>query len=110
MKTALWTWDGSLDRLHHALYVQCREQAGREASPTAAITRAPGLRPPATLPRPMAATFPDNIRPGYRRSVGSNHHPDKAILNIGSQCRIDHKLDGSKNLRNVRSCRFINGT
>ena len=33
----LWTWDGTLDRLHHALYVQCREQAGREASPTAAI-------------------------------------------------------------------------
>ena len=33
----LWTWDGTLDRLHHALYVACREQAGREASPTAAI-------------------------------------------------------------------------
>jgi transposase len=33
----LWTWDGTLERLHHALYVQCREQAGREASPTAAI-------------------------------------------------------------------------
>jgi transposase len=33
----LWSWDGTLDRLHHALYVKCREQAGREASPTAAI-------------------------------------------------------------------------
>jgi transposase len=33
----LWSWDGTLDRIHHALYVQCREQAGREASPTAAI-------------------------------------------------------------------------
>ena len=32
-----WSWDGTLDRIHHALYVQCREQAGREASPTAAI-------------------------------------------------------------------------
>jgi transposase len=32
-----WEWDGTLTRLHHALYVQCREQAGREASPTAAI-------------------------------------------------------------------------
>ncbi|MEH2560646.1 IS5 family transposase [Bradyrhizobium sp. AZCC 2289] len=21
----LWTWDGTLDRIHHALYVQCRE-------------------------------------------------------------------------------------
>jgi len=33
----LWTWDGTLDRMHHALYEQCREQSGREASPTAAI-------------------------------------------------------------------------
>ena len=32
-----WRHDGTLDRLHHALYVRCREQAGREASPTAAI-------------------------------------------------------------------------
>lgn len=32
-----WDWDGTLMRIHHALYVQCREAAGREASPTAAI-------------------------------------------------------------------------
>ena len=32
-----WEWDGTLGRIHHALYVLCREQAGREASPTAAI-------------------------------------------------------------------------
>ena len=24
----LWTWDGTLKRLHHTLYVQVREQAG----------------------------------------------------------------------------------
>jgi transposase len=33
----LWSWEGTLDRIHHALYVECRERAGREASPTAAI-------------------------------------------------------------------------
>ena len=33
----LWTYDGTLQRIHHALYEQCREQAQREASPTAAI-------------------------------------------------------------------------
>src|SRR5215831_4271482 len=33
----LWTWDGTLERIHHALYVAVREQAGREASPTTAI-------------------------------------------------------------------------
>jgi len=33
----LWSWDGTLDRIHNALYVKCRERAEREASPTAAI-------------------------------------------------------------------------
>jgi transposase len=33
----LWDYDGTLDRIHHALYVRCREQTAREASPTAAI-------------------------------------------------------------------------
>jgi transposase len=33
----LWSWDGTLDRIHHTLYVECREQGEREASPTAAI-------------------------------------------------------------------------
>ena len=33
----LWSCDGTLDRIHHALYVECREQAEREASPSAAI-------------------------------------------------------------------------
>ena len=33
----LWSCDRTLDRIHHALYVACREQAEREASPTAAI-------------------------------------------------------------------------
>jgi transposase len=33
----LWNWDGTLERVHFALYVAVREQEGREASPTAAI-------------------------------------------------------------------------
>lgn len=33
----LWDWDGTLERIHHELYVHCRERAGREASPTAGI-------------------------------------------------------------------------
>jgi transposase len=32
-----WDYDGTLDRIHHALYVKCRELAERDASPTAAI-------------------------------------------------------------------------
>ena len=33
----LWDWDGTLDRIHHTLYVAVREQAGREVSPSVAI-------------------------------------------------------------------------
>jgi transposase len=33
----LWNWDGTLDEIHYALYLQCREKAEREASPTACI-------------------------------------------------------------------------
>lgn len=33
----LWSYDGTLDRIHDELYVKCREKMGREASPTAAI-------------------------------------------------------------------------
>ena len=33
----LWNWDGTLVRIHHALYMQCREAMGREASPTACV-------------------------------------------------------------------------
>jgi transposase len=33
----LWSWDGTLERIHHELYVTCREREEREASPTAAI-------------------------------------------------------------------------
>lgn len=33
----LWDWNGTLDRIHEALYATVREVAGREASPRAAI-------------------------------------------------------------------------
>jgi len=33
----LWSWDGTLERIHDALYLRCREAASREPSPTAAI-------------------------------------------------------------------------
>ena len=32
-----WEWDGTLLRIHHALYEAVREQAGKQASPSAAI-------------------------------------------------------------------------
>jgi transposase len=32
-----WDLDGTIERIHHALYVEVREAAGREAGPTTAI-------------------------------------------------------------------------
>lgn len=63
-----WTRYGVLDRIHHALLVQCREMEGREASPTAAVidtqavkaTEKGGPMPirPATMParKPRASS------------------------------------------------------
>ena len=39
-----WRSDGTLERMHHALYVKCREQATREASPTAAVIDAQSVK------------------------------------------------------------------
>ena len=35
-----WGWDGTLGRIHHALHVECRELAEREASPMPCIPEA----------------------------------------------------------------------
>jgi transposase len=32
-----WDYDGTLEQIHHTLYVQCRDLAERSASPTAAV-------------------------------------------------------------------------
>jgi transposase len=39
-----WDWDGTLERIHYALYVQCREQAERDTSPTVAIIDSQSVR------------------------------------------------------------------
>ena len=40
----LWDWDGTLGRIHHALDVEVREKAGREARPTTAIMDSQSVR------------------------------------------------------------------
>jgi hypothetical protein len=32
-----WNYDGTVEKIHHTLYVKCPEQLGREASPTACV-------------------------------------------------------------------------
>lgn len=33
----LWEWDGTLEHIHHELYVKARELEGRDASPSAGV-------------------------------------------------------------------------
>jgi len=40
----LWDWDGTLERIHEALYVAVREAALREASPSAASIDSPSAK------------------------------------------------------------------
>lgn len=77
-----WDWDGTLDRLHHALYVQCRELgvsrceiawAGREASPSAATIDSQSVKGAekggaASIRRAMPTKCRRHFRVGARRS------------------------------------------
>ncbi len=70
----LWEWNGTLDRLHHALYVKCREQAGREASPTAAIIDSQSVKSAekggrASIPRAMTRARKSRARRGTSSSI-----------------------------------------
>src|SRR5215204_5897017 len=65
----LWDSDGTLERIHHALYVEMRENAGREASPTTAWPQAPrsdGYNWPVA-----GRSRPPRQRTGPRRRRGS---------------------------------------
>jgi transposase len=42
----LWEWEGTLERIHHALYVATCEREGREATPTAAIIDSQSAKTP----------------------------------------------------------------
>jgi transposase len=39
-----WQWDGTLERIHQALFIKYREQASRDASPTAAVIDAQSVK------------------------------------------------------------------
>jgi transposase len=57
----LWDWDGTLDRIHEALYVAVREAAGREASPSDAI-----------IDSQSSSLAPQGFDAGTRRSRAAN--------------------------------------
>ena len=63
-----WQCDRTLLKLHHELYVQAREQAGKEASPTAAIIDSQSVKSAERGAKPpiRSATMP------ARRSRGAS--------------------------------------
>jgi transposase len=64
----LWDWDGTLERIHHTLYVATREREGREASPSAAIIDSQSAR--AAQPAAPRSTRRATMR--ARRSRAAN--------------------------------------
>src|SRR5215207_8772025 len=111
----LWDWDGTLERIHHALYVEVRENAGREASPTTAIIdsqtakgavkgglRSTAVPKPGRRPRPapecsytrslsgfregVIVASHDFLVCGFRRAVGKHHALDR-VPNCTSRTR-----------------------
>ena len=66
-----WQHDRTLERLHHALYVQCRAQAGRDASPSAGIIDSQGVKGAEEgCARTRTATMPAG-RSGSRSATSS---------------------------------------
>jgi transposase len=69
---SLWDYDGTLDRIHHALYVKCREQAAREASPTAAIIDSQSVKSAEKGGRASIRTASTRARKSKARSATSS--------------------------------------
>jgi transposase len=69
-----WSYDGTLQRIHHALYTQCRELAGREASPTAVVIDSQSVKGaekggPASTRMVMMLARRSKARSGTLRSI-----------------------------------------
>jgi transposase len=65
----LWSWDGTLERIHYELYVKCREREEREASPTAAIIDSQSVKSAEKGGRPSTRTVTMRERRSRARSA-----------------------------------------
>jgi transposase len=70
----LWNYDGTLERLHHALYVKCREKMGRQASPTACVIDSQSVKSaekggPASMPTATTRARRSRARNGTSLSI-----------------------------------------
>ena len=73
----LWTYDGTFDRIHHALYERCREKEQREARPTAAIIDSQSVK--------------------SAEKGGSRHRSDQS----SPQARLDDGANDTKSLKEL---------
>ena len=74
----LWTYDGTLQRIHYALYDQCREQAQRETSPSAAIIDSQSVKS-ASINQACSRCCPSCQRPRSRWSHSRHGDPVRDV-------------------------------
>ena len=72
----LWDWDGTLERIHHALLVEVRERSGKEASPSVAIIDSQSVKSaekggPASIRRAMTRARRSRARSAISPSIPS---------------------------------------
>ena len=70
----LWSWDGTLDHIHHTLFVLCREREQREASPTLAIIDSQSVKSaekggPGSIRMDMMRAKKSKVRSGISLSI-----------------------------------------
>jgi transposase len=69
-----WNDDRTLERIHHALYIKCRELADREVSPTAAVIDSQSVKSaekggPASIRTDMTRGRRSKVRSGISSST-----------------------------------------
>jgi transposase len=85
----LWTSDGSLENIHHALYVECREQIGREASPTAAIIDSQSVK---SAEKNGGMLVPKRFRTSKSKSSNGRITPEASRFSHTLGCRTHLRM------------------
>src|SRR3712207_9426611 len=77
--------DGTLEAVHHQRYVACREQAGKEASPTAAIMDSKSVK--AAEKGAHRSTRPDSTPARRSRASSTTSSSRSEERRVGKECR-----------------------
>ena len=106
----LWGWDGTLERIHEALYVKCREAAAREASPTAAIIDSQSVKSAKRALRIDPSGYDAGKKViGKKRASTTKRSPSSASPPSASRCEtyvIPNEVSGlTLRLNVVEACR-----